>query len=58
MSDFESIGRNHLTNTIEALEESQPGWCPTFYFTGSYESDQAEAKRLREMLEDAGRRAE
>lgn len=51
MSDFAAIGRQHVIDQIEGLEEAQPGWLPMFYMTGSYEGDIQAAEALRHKFD-------
>lgn len=51
MSEFEEIGRQHIINQIEALEDAQPGWLPMFYMTCTYDGDLRAAELLREKYD-------
>lgn len=47
---IQRIGESHLRARLKLLENSEPGWVPMFYGTGSYLGDLQEALAVRELL--------
>lgn len=50
MSDFENVGRHHVSELIDSLESARPGMLPMFYHTLTFEGDLTEAEQLREQF--------